>query len=83
MGRISSCERTLEDLVAGMNRLTDEPCLDFAAIERQIVARDRQVDNTYGKDFQVMAIRAGQRYLPDRISRIASRTGSSTPRPAR
>ena len=36
-----------------------------------IVARDLQVDNPYCKDFQVMAIRAGRRYLPDRISRIA------------
>ncbi|HWD64659.1 MAG TPA: FAD-binding dehydrogenase [Solirubrobacteraceae bacterium] len=64
-------ERNLRDLVAGMNRLTDEPLLDFAEIERQMVARDQQVDNPYGKDFQVMAIRAARRYLPDRISRIA------------
>jgi predicted oxidoreductase len=64
-------ERNLRDLVAGMNRLTDEPLLDAEQIERQILARDLQVDNPYGKDFQVMAIRAGRRYLPDRISRIA------------
>jgi hypothetical protein len=64
-------ERNLRDLVAGMNKLTDEPLLDFAEIERQIVARDRQVENPYGKDFQVMAIRAARRYLPDRISRVA------------
>jgi hypothetical protein len=36
-----------------------------------MVARDLQVENPYGKDFQVMAIRAARRYLPDRISRIA------------
>jgi predicted oxidoreductase len=65
-------ERNLRDLVAGMNRLTDEPLLQFEEIERQILARDRQVDNPYCKDFQVMAIRAGRRYLPDRISRIAA-----------
>ncbi|HWD85703.1 MAG TPA: FAD-binding dehydrogenase [Solirubrobacteraceae bacterium] len=64
-------EHNLRDLVAGMNRLTDEPLLSYDEIERQIVARDLQVDNPYGKDFQVMAIRAGRRYLPDRISRIA------------
>jgi hypothetical protein len=64
-------KRNLRDLVAGMNRLTDEPLLDAEQIERQIVARDLQVENPYGKDFQVMAIRAGRRYLPDRISRIA------------
>jgi predicted oxidoreductase len=64
-------ERNLRDLVAGMNRLTDEPLLAYEEIERQMVARDLQVENPYGKDFQVMAIRAGRRYLPDRISRIA------------
>jgi len=64
-------ERDLRDLVAGMNRLTDEPLLDFEKIESQIVARDRQVANPYCKDFQVMAIRAARRYLPDRISRVA------------
>ena len=65
-------ERNLKDLVAGMNGLTTESLLDAEEIERQIVARDRQVDNPYCKDFQVMAIRAGRRYLPDRISRIAA-----------
>ncbi len=65
-------ERDLRDLVDGMNRLTDEPLLELAEIEPQIVARDRQVDNPYCKDFQVIAIRAGRRYLPDRLSRIAA-----------
>ena len=61
----------LADLVRGMNALTDEPLLDHAAIERQIVARDRQIDNPFSKDLQVMAIRAARRYLPDRVSRVA------------
>jgi hypothetical protein len=65
-------ERNLADLVAGMNRLTDEPLLPLEEIERQIVARDRQVENAYGKDFQVMAIRAARRYIPDRLSRVAA-----------
>ncbi len=65
-------ERELADLVRGMNALTDEPLLDHDAIRREILARDRQVDNAYGKDLQVMAIRAARRYLPDRISRVAS-----------
>ena len=65
-------ERNLRDLVAGMNRLTEAPLLDFEEIERQILARDRQIENPYGKDFQVMAIRAARRYLPDRISRVAA-----------
>jgi predicted oxidoreductase len=63
--------RSLPELVDGMNALTDEPLLRFEEIERQIVARDLQIANPYGKDFQVMAIRAARRYLPDRISRVA------------
>jgi hypothetical protein len=62
----------LRDLVAGMNALTGEPLLDFAAIEREVVARDRQLDNPFTKDLQVMAIRSARRYIPDRISRIAA-----------
>jgi predicted oxidoreductase len=55
-----------------MNALTDEPLLDPRAIEREVVARDRQIDNPYSKDLQVMAIRAARRYLPDRISRVSA-----------
>jgi uncharacterized protein len=62
----------LRDLVAGMNRLTEEPLLRYEEIERQLVARDRQVANPYGKDLQVMAIRAARRYLPDRVSRVVA-----------
>ncbi len=62
----------LRDLVTGMNAITDAPPLDYELIENQIRARDLQLDNSYGKDFQVMAIRAGRKYLPDRIQRIAA-----------
>jgi predicted oxidoreductase len=62
----------LRDLVAGMNEITDEPLLDFAEIEREVVARDREIANPFTKDLQVMAIRAARRYLPDRLSRIAA-----------
>ena len=65
-------EQELGDLVRRMNALTDEALLDHQAIEREIVARDRQVDNPYCKDLQVMAIRGARRYLPDRISRVAA-----------
>src|SRR4051794_41151925 len=61
----------LRSLVEGMNALTDEPLLSYEAIEREVVARDREIDNPFAKDMQVMAIRAARRYLPDRISRIA------------
>ncbi|MDE3130109.1 MAG: FAD-binding dehydrogenase [Acidobacteriota bacterium] len=62
----------LRELVAGMNGLTDEPLLRYEEIERQLIARDREVANPFGKDLQVMAIRAARRYLPDRVSRVAA-----------
>jgi predicted oxidoreductase len=65
-------EKELPDLVRRMNALTDEPLLDHRAIEREIVARDTQVDNPVCKDLQVMSIHAARRYLPDRISRVAA-----------
>ena len=38
---------------------------------RQIVARDREFDNTYSKDAQVMAIANARRYAVDRLDRVA------------
>ena len=65
-------ERDLRSLVAGMNRLTDAPLLDAEAVEREIVARDRELDNAYTKDLQVVAIRGARRYLADRVTRVAA-----------
>jgi len=63
--------KTLPELVAGMNALTGEPLIDAAELEREIVARDRESDNKFGKDAQVMAIRAARRYLGDKLIRVA------------
>ena len=65
-------ERDLAALVRGMNALTDEPLLELADVEREIVARDREIENPYTKDLQVTAIRGARRYLPDRITRVAA-----------
>lgn len=63
---------TLEELVAKMNALTDEPLLDPAVLRRQIVARDLQIANPYSKDAQVQGIRNSRRFLGDRLSRTAA-----------
>jgi uncharacterized protein len=63
---------TLPQLVAGMNRLTGEPLLDLGTVERQIVARDRELTNPFGKDLQVMAIRNARRHRGDRLIRTAA-----------
>ncbi len=63
---------TLEELVAKMNALTDEPLLDAAALRRQIEARDLQIANPFGKDAQIQGIRNARRYLGDRLSRATA-----------
>ncbi|MEU6812560.1 FAD-binding dehydrogenase [Streptomyces sp. NPDC046831] len=63
---------TLEQLVEKMNKLTDEPLLDAAAVRRGIEARDRQMTNPYSKDAQVQGIHNARRYLSDRLSRVAA-----------
>jgi predicted oxidoreductase len=65
-------ERDLAALVRGMNALTEQPLLELADVEREIVARDREIANPYTKDLQVTAIRGARRYLADRITRVAA-----------
>jgi uncharacterized protein len=64
-------EKQLSDLVRRMNALTGEPLLDEAEVERVIVARDREVENEYTKDAQIMAIRSARRYIGDKLIRTA------------
>lgn len=61
----------LVDLVNGMNALTGESLIDLAALEHEIVARDRQLTNPFGKDSQITAIRAARQYIGDRLIRTA------------
>ncbi len=62
---------TLPELVEGMNRLTGEDLLDPEEIERQIRARDREIDNSFTKDLQIAAIRVARNYIGDRLTRVA------------
>jgi predicted oxidoreductase len=63
---------SIDELVAGMNGLTDEPLLDVEDIRREVVARDRELDNGFSKDGQISAIRNARRYRGDRLVRTAS-----------
>ncbi len=62
---------TLADLVTGMNALTGEPLISLAALEHEILARDRQIDNPFSKDTQITAINGARRYVGDRLIRTA------------
>lgn len=61
----------IHDLVDGMNKLTGENLLDAAHIERQIVARDREIDNKFTKDMQITAMRGARHYIGDKFVRVA------------
>jgi uncharacterized protein len=63
--------KTLDELVRGMNARTDEPRIDVASLEREIAARDAQLDNPYSKDAQVTAMRGARNYIGDKLIRVA------------
>ncbi|MBF6448248.1 MULTISPECIES: FAD-binding dehydrogenase [Nocardia] len=63
---------TLPELVRGMNEIARGPQLDVAVLEHQIVARDRELDNKYSKDAQLMAIANARRSLGDKLGRVAA-----------
>jgi predicted oxidoreductase len=62
----------LEDLIIRMNAVTAEPWLDRDTVVREVLARDRELDNTYTKDLQVMALRQARSYPADKITRVAA-----------
>ncbi|MEO0342230.1 MAG: FAD-binding dehydrogenase [Pseudomonadota bacterium] len=61
----------LGDLVAGMNKIVGNGKLQIEEIEKQIVDRDRQLDNKFAKDPQIMAIHSYRNYLGDKLIRTA------------
>ncbi|MCX4091257.1 FAD-binding dehydrogenase [Nocardia sp. alder85J] len=62
---------SLPELIAGMNKISRGPQLELADIERQIVARDREVTNKFSKDAQLMAITNARRSLGEKLRVVA------------
>lgn len=63
---------SLRDLVAAMNDLPDVVPLDYATVEAEVTARDREVANRFSKDGQITAIHGARAYLGDRIGRVVA-----------
>jgi predicted oxidoreductase len=63
---------TLDELFAGMKRLSPEVDLDIQRMRHEIEARDRELDNAFSKDAQLTAIRGARRYRGDRLVRVAA-----------
>ena len=63
---------SLRELVTAMNKLPDVLALDYATVEAEVTARDREVANNFTKDGQITAIRAARGYLGDRLGRVVA-----------
>ena len=61
----------LRELVDKMNAVTDKPLLDYDVVEREVRARDAEIDNTFTKDLQIAAMRNARTYLGDKLIRVA------------
>ena len=64
-------EKELGDLVRRMNELTATPLLEAALVEREVIARDREMDNPFTKDLQIAALRGARSYIGDKLIRVA------------
>ncbi|KRC50896.1 FAD-binding dehydrogenase [Leifsonia sp. Root227] len=62
---------TIDELLAGMQKLADVP-LDVDLVAKHIRERDRELDNDFGKDLQLAAIRSAREYRGDKLIRVAS-----------
>jgi predicted oxidoreductase len=63
---------TVNELAAGMNRLTGVEAISAERLLAVLEERDRQVVSGLGKDLQVAAIVAARRYLGDRLTRVVA-----------
>jgi predicted oxidoreductase len=64
-------ERKLDDLVRRMNKLAGEERLDASSIERIVASRDRELDNEFTTDAQLLAIADARRFIGVRLIRTA------------
>jgi predicted oxidoreductase len=64
-------EPDLARLVARMNALAGGDLLRLDAVQAEVEARDRELDNKFTKDSQITAINGARAYLGDRLIRVA------------
>jgi len=63
---------TLDELLDGMRALSPDVEIDTDNIAREVVARDREVDNEFSKDLQLTAVRGARKYRGDKLIRVAT-----------
>lgn len=64
-------KKDLKALVTEMNNLTKMPLLRYDHIEKEIKTRDNQLNNSFCKDMQIMAINGARKYMGDKLIRTA------------
>lgn len=62
---------TLEEIIAGMQKLEPDAPLDADLVREEIEARDRELTNKFAKDAQINAMRQARKYLGDKLIRVA------------
>lgn len=62
---------TLDELLAGMQRLCPDVELDTARVRDEIESRDRELTNDFAKDAQINALRQARSYRGDKLIRVA------------
>jgi len=63
---------SLPELVTKMNDVTGgTPQISLDAVEREVRARDAEIDNTFTKDLQIAAMRNARTFLGDKLIRVA------------
>ncbi|MDQ1564874.1 MAG: uncharacterized protein QOI14_1825, partial [Actinomycetota bacterium] len=62
---------TLDELIAGMQKLSPDVALDSALVRYEVEARDREIANKFTKDAQVNALRQARNYRGDKLIRVA------------
>ncbi|WP_150251325.1 FAD-binding dehydrogenase [Nocardiopsis deserti] len=62
----------LPELIRRMKAIAGDGVLDADTVTREVVARDREMVNTFTKDLQVTAIHGARNYRGDRLARVAA-----------
>jgi predicted oxidoreductase len=62
---------TLDELIAGMQKLSPDVALDSVLVRYEVEARDREIANKFTKDAQVNALRQARNYRGDKLIRVA------------
>lgn len=71
-GRDFIVENDLETLLEEMKRHDGGEALDIDTVRREIVARDREIDNDFTKDAQIGMLRSMRGYRGDKLIRTAA-----------